>query len=155
MSASAPPSTHLDAVTIARLRSAIGRLQRLLRATPSSLDAGLTPTRISLLLNIDRRGPVRLSDVGSDEGLNPTMLSRSISQLVDAGFVQRSSDDGDRRAAWVSITADGHALAERLRAERTETLNRGLEGLPEQQRQILAQSIDALEALAEQLRGNR
>ena len=152
ISSSAPTSTRLDAVDTARLRSAIGRLQRLLRATPAGLDADLTPTRSSLLLNIDRRGPVRLSEVGGDEGLNPTMLSRSVSRLVEDGLVQRSSDDGDRRTAWVSVTEQGHTLAERMRQQRTETLNRGLEGLPEEQRQILAQSIDALEALGEQLR---
>jgi DNA-binding MarR family transcriptional regulator len=147
--------TRLDAVSAARLRSAIGRLQRLLRATPATYDAGLTPTRGSLLLTVDRIGPVRLSDLAREEGINPTMLSRSISELVDSGLIQRTSDNGDRRAAWVAVTPEGHALAHRMREQRTEVLNEGLAGLPEHQRQLLEQSIEALEALAEQLKDNR
>jgi DNA-binding MarR family transcriptional regulator len=115
------------------------------------MDAALTPTRISLLLTIDRRGPVRLSEVGESEGLNPTMLSRSVSQLVDAGLVARESDAGDRRAAWVSATDSGHTLAERMRRERTSAVNEALAGLSASERRILEEAIPALEALAEQL----
>ena len=145
----------LDPESATRLRAIIGRLARELRPTPAGLQAGLTPTRISLLLTIERRGPIRLSEVSEAEGLNPTMLSRSVTQLVDAGLVTRTSDDGDRRAAWVSATASGHELAEQMRAQRTAALNEGLEGLPERQRQILEQAIPALESLAEELKGRR
>jgi DNA-binding MarR family transcriptional regulator len=153
LSSSTPIATRLDAEATARLRSVIGRLQRLLRVTSASVDAGLTPTRSSLLLSVDRRGPVRLSELGEVEGLNPTMLSRSVTQLVDQGLVQRTSDDSDRRAAWVSATDAGHALAQQLRAQRTEALNHALEGLSEAQRRTIERSIDALESLADQLKG--
>ena len=62
------------------------------------------------------------------------MLSRAISSLVADGLVARSSDDGDRRAAWVKSTAAGRKLAERMRRERTEALNRALAGLSEDDR---------------------
>jgi DNA-binding MarR family transcriptional regulator len=70
------PTPLLDTESATRLRMVIGRLSRRLRATPSGIAAGLSPTRISLLLAIDRRGPIRLSVLGESEGLNPTMLSR-------------------------------------------------------------------------------
>ena len=60
------------------------------------------------------------------------MLSRVISDLVAAGLVARTSDDGDRRAAWVTPTAAGRKLAERIRRERTAALNEALEGLPDE-----------------------
>jgi len=145
----------LDTESSARLRTVIGRLSRQLRATPSGLDAALTPTRISLMLTIDRRGPMRLSEVGEIEGLNPTMLSRSVTQLVDAGFVARTSDTGDRRAAWVSATDRGHELAERMRAERTAAINEALTGLSEHDREIVERAIPALEALAVALQERR
>ena len=72
---------------------------------------------------------------------------------LDTGLVARTSDDGDRRAAWVSITASGHGLAEQMRQERTAVVNEGLAGLPEAHRRVLEQAIPALESLAEQLRG--
>ncbi|HZE06971.1 MAG TPA: MarR family transcriptional regulator [Solirubrobacteraceae bacterium] len=134
---------------------AIGRLSRRLRTTAAGAEAGLTPTRISVLLSVVRNGPVRLSALADAESLNPTMLSRVISDLVEAGFLERTSDDGDRRAAWVKATRAGKKLAERMRRERTDALNQALEGLPPADRILLEQALPALERLAAQLKGRR
>lgn len=142
----------LDTDTTTRLRAVLGRLARQLRTTTAVAESGLTPTKISVLLGTDRRGRVRISELAEAEGLNPTMLSRTISTLVDAGLLDRVSDTGDRRAAWVQVTDDGHRLAERMRRERTEVVNHGIEGLAEADREILQRAIPALEALADQLR---
>jgi DNA-binding MarR family transcriptional regulator len=83
------------------------------------------------------------------------MLSRVISDLVEAGFLERTSDDGDRRAAWVKATRAGKKLAERMRRERTDALNQALEGLPPADRILLEQALPALERLAAQLKGRR
>lgn len=147
--------TLLDTESATRLRSVIGRLQRQLRSTPSGLQASLTPTRISLMLTIDRTGPIRLGELAENEGINPTMLSRSVTQLVDAGLVARACDSDDRRAAWVSATEDGHALAERMRQERTDAVNAALAGLSAADRRTLEQAIPALEALALELKERR
>lgn len=148
-----PTTPLLDAESATRLRAVIGHLSRALRATRSGRDAALTPTRISLMLSIDRTGPIRLSELGESEGINPTMLSRSVTQLVEAGLVERTSDSADRRAAWVQATDAGHALAERMRQERTEAINTALAGLVPSERRMLEQAIPALEALAHELRG--
>jgi DNA-binding MarR family transcriptional regulator len=146
-----PTSPGLDTESATRLRMVIGRLSRRLRATPAGIAAGLSPTRTSLLLAIDRRGPIRLSVLGESEGLNPTMLSRSVTQLVDAGLVARTSDAGDRRAAWVRATDEGHGVAERMRRERTDAINAALGGLDDAQRRIVEQAIPALEILSDHL----
>jgi DNA-binding MarR family transcriptional regulator len=142
----------LDAATATRLRMVLGRLSRQLRTTSAAADAGLTPTKISVLLGVDRRGRMRISEVAQAEGLNPTMLSRAVSTLVEAGLLDRVSDAGDRRAAWVAVTDEGHRLAERMRRERTEVVNRGMAGLADEERAVLERAIPALEALADQLR---
>jgi len=145
----------LDTDTATRLRAVLGRLARQLRTTPSAAEAGLTPTKISVLLGLDRRGRMRISELAESEGLNPTMLSRMISTLVDEGLLDRASDAGDRRAAWVQVTDDGHRLAERMRRERTEVVNRGIAGLDDADREVLQRAIPALEALADELRDRR
>jgi DNA-binding MarR family transcriptional regulator len=145
----------LDADTAVRLRIAIARLSRRLRPTAAGAAAGLTPTRISVLLTIVRGGRIRISELAQSESLNPTMLSRVISDLVDGGLVARVSDDGDRRAAWVETTAAGKKLAERMRRERTLALNRALEGVSAEDRRLLEQALPALEELAEQLQDRR
>jgi DNA-binding MarR family transcriptional regulator len=141
----------LDEETAVRLRVAIARLSRRLRPTAAGAAAGLTPTRISVLLTIVRRRQIRLSELADTEGLNPTMLSRVISDFVADGLVARTSDDGDRRAAWVTPTTAGRRLAERIRRERTAALNRALEGIDVDDRLLLEQALPALEGLAEQL----
>jgi DNA-binding MarR family transcriptional regulator len=142
----------LDAATATRLRAVLGRLSRQLRTTTASSDAGLTPTKLSVLLGVDRRGRTRISELAEIEALNPTLLSRTISTLVEAGLLDRVSDAGDRRAAWVQVTGEGHRLAESMRRERTEVVNRGMSALPATERRLVEQAIPALEALADELR---
>jgi DNA-binding MarR family transcriptional regulator len=143
----------LDTDTAGRLRIVLGRLHRLLRATPTADAAGLTPTKSAVMFAVIRRGPIGLSELAEDEGLNPTMLSRAVGSLVEAGLLERTSDPHDRRAALVSVTAQGNRLIERVRRERTSALNEALEPLPEDQRDALQRALPALEALAEQLKG--
>jgi DNA-binding MarR family transcriptional regulator len=144
--------TH-ELETAAQLRTVIGRLSRRLRSTAAARDAGLTPTAISLLLTVARIGRVRLSELAESEGINPTMLSRAIAGMVQDGLLTRSSDEGDRRAAWVEATAAGRRLAERMRRERTSAVNEALEALPEADRRRIERALPALEALSESLKG--
>jgi DNA-binding MarR family transcriptional regulator len=147
------PAIDLD--TAARLRTAIGRLSRRLRTTSAARDAGLTPTAISVLLSVVRGGPVRLSELAETEGVNPTMLSRVTAAMVQEGLLERSSDAGDRRAAWVGATAAGRRLAERMRRERTDAVNLALAELSEAERKRVEQALPALEVLADALKGSR
>jgi DNA-binding MarR family transcriptional regulator len=133
----------------------IGRLSRRLRPTEAGAAAGLTPTRIAVLTTVWRKGPLRLSELASDEGLNPTMLSRVISDLVEAGLLERVSDERDRRSAWVNSTPAGSRLAQRMRRERTDALNLALEALSDAERRTVERAIDVLEALAAQLKERR
>lgn len=150
-----PAPTHFDTDTAARLRTAIGRLSRRLRSTAAGREAGLTPTAASVLLNVDRNGPARLAELAEWEAINPTLLSRVVARLLESGLLERTSDEGDRRAAWVRATAAGHRLAERMRRERTVAVNQALGELSERDRRRLEAALPALEALAEQLKGRR
>jgi DNA-binding MarR family transcriptional regulator len=134
-----------------RLRIAIMRLARLLRPTDAGDAAELSPTRVIVLLNAVRNGPVRLAQVAEDEGLNPTLLSRTVAWLSDAGLVTRSSDLSDRRSAWLEPTEAGIRLAVKIRTERTAAVEQALAGLNPEDRASLEAALPALEALAEGL----
>jgi DNA-binding MarR family transcriptional regulator len=149
----APPLIDTD--TAARVRAIIGRLSRRLRPTAAGTAAGLTPTRVSILLSVERGGPTRLSEIADAEGINPTMLSRVVADLVEAGLLERTSDERDRRAAWVKVTRGGRKLAERMRRERTDALNLALAELDETDRRRIEAALPAFERLAEQLKGRR
>jgi DNA-binding MarR family transcriptional regulator len=130
----------------------LGRLQRLLRATPAASAAGLTPTKSAVMFAVVRRGPVGLSELAEEQGLNPTMLSRTVASLVESGLLERTSDPSDRRAALVNATTPGRKLIERVRRERDRALSVALEPLPAEQREALQRALEPLEALAEQLK---
>jgi DNA-binding MarR family transcriptional regulator len=148
-------AANVDIETAARLRAAIGRLSRRLRPTAAGTAAGLTPTRVTVLLDVVRQGRARLADVASAEGINPTMLSRVVADLAEAGLIERANDELDRRTVWVKATPAGRRLAERMRRERTDAVNIALEGLTEAERQMVQRALPALEALAEQLGSER
>lgn len=126
-----------------------------MRTTAAAREAGLTPTKISVLLNLSRTGPTRLADLGASEGLNPTLLSRVTTELAASGLVERSSDPDDRRAGWVKVTRAGRRLAERMRSERTDAVNAAMRGLSAEERRSLEKALPALEALAEELKESR
>ena len=155
MTSSRSPLPILDEDTAVRLRIAFARISRRLRETEAGRAAGLTPTRISVLLTVVREGEIGLSALADADNLNPTMLSRVVSDLVEAGYVARVSNPGDRRAASVRCTPAGRRLAERMRRERTDALNHALGDLPEVDREALESAVPALEGLAASLRSQR
>jgi DNA-binding MarR family transcriptional regulator len=138
---------------VVRLRRAVLRLGRDLRRT--SAEQGLSPAQSSALATLVREGPIRAGDLAAAEGLNPTMLSRIVAGMVQDGLLERSSDEGDRRAAWVEVTSAGRKLAQRMRRERTRAVDEALETLSESERRRVEQALPALEALAEELKARR
>jgi DNA-binding MarR family transcriptional regulator len=134
----------------ARLRAAIGRLARRLRETKAG--SGLTPTQISVLFTVARCGPLPLTELAAREALNPTMLSRVLGALCEAGLVRRTADAADRRVAFAEATAAGRRMRERVQRERSEALAVHLAALDPAARAAILEAIPALEALAERLR---
>ena len=134
----------------ATLRTLIARLSRHLRQTRAG--AGLSPTQYQVLASIVRLGPVRLSELAAEEGLNPTMLSRIAGKLEAAGLVNRTADATDGRAARVSVSREGRKLVDRVRSERTDALSRALDRLDPADRVLLVEALPVLESVAESLK---
>jgi DNA-binding MarR family transcriptional regulator len=131
------------------LRSLIGKISRRLR--PTQAGAGLTPTQLSVLATVVRRGPIRLALVSQVEGVNPTMLSRITAKLSRDGLVARRVDPLDRRTVSLVATDRGRRLQRRILAERNDALGQRFHALPASQRQRLVDALPALEALADSL----
>lgn len=146
-----PTVPDLDAA--ARLRAVVGALSRRLNAT--ARGAGLTTSQLSALGVIARSGPIRISDLAEVEHMNPTMLSRVVAALVEAGLVRRRVDPDDRRAGLVEVTAQGRRTHDRLRAERGRILASGLDELDPAQRAAVEEALPALEALVAAMRRDR
>ena len=136
--------------SVDRLRTALARLGRQMRLT--HVDDNLSPTQIEVLATVVRRGPIRLSTLATDEGINPTMLSRIVAKLETAELVTRIQDHADARIIHVLATASGDALLREIRNERTSAMRFGYSQLDDDQRAAIDNALDALEAVAEILK---
>jgi DNA-binding MarR family transcriptional regulator len=140
-----------DEETAARMRAVIARLGRGLRQTRAGNE--LSPSQYEVLATISIRERVRLGDLATIEGLNPTLLSRIVGRLEESGLVAREQDPDDRRVAHVAVTPAGRALHLRIRGERTDALALALDELPEAELDRLLDALPVLEALAARVRG--
>jgi DNA-binding MarR family transcriptional regulator len=145
-----PTRTQVEQETVERLRVALAITARHLRSTEAG--EGLTPTELSILATISRRGALRLTELAEIERVNPTMLSRIAGRLAEARLISREADAEDRRAARVRATPAGLALHERIRAQRRASLAAHLDELSDEDIAALLAALPALEALAEGLR---
>lgn len=139
--------SRVNVEDVARLRIALARTARWLDR--NAAHDGLTRTQLSVLASTARLGPLGLGQLAELEGVNPTMLSRIVGKLDDAGYLQRLPDPADGRAARVQVTDAGRQLHQRVRAERTRLLTERLQALPDEQRGVLLAAVPALEALFE------
>jgi DNA-binding MarR family transcriptional regulator len=142
------PRTQAEAAE--RLRKVVGRLGRSLRLT--HVDGNLSPSQREVLSTIARQGPLRLSELATTEGLNPTMLSRIVTHLEDAKLVARIADTADARVVHLALTEAGRALFDEMRNERTDALSFALGELTADERRVVIEALPVLESLVETLR---
>ena len=136
----------IDAEDVARLRIALARITRVLDR--QSRGHTITGTQASVLATAARLGPLRITELAEFEGINPTMMSRIVGKLEDAGLLHRRPDPDDRRAALVEPTAPGRELQRHVREERTRLLAEHLAALPTGHADGLLDALPHLEALA-------
>lgn len=142
-----PHAVQIDAETAARLRAVVGKLSRRLNALVRG--SGLTQSQLSALGVIARQGPIRLSDLAEIESMNPTMVSRIVAALDEAGLVRRRTDPDDRRSGLLEVTVSGRRTHDRLRTERGRALTQGLEALDRGDAAAIEAALPALEHLVD------
>jgi DNA-binding MarR family transcriptional regulator len=139
--------TPTDRDLAERLRLAITRLARRLRQHGDQGDA--SPTQISALATIERRGPITLGDLAVAERVQPPTITAAIDRLESRGLVRRRADAADRRVVHVEITSGGRKLLARNRSKKTAYLERQLDSLTDGERATLADAAAILDHLLE------
>ncbi|MBM7458727.1 MarR family winged helix-turn-helix transcriptional regulator [Rhodococcus coprophilus] len=144
-----PPTgnNRFDDEDLHGLRIAVGRIAR--NVGRSAADEGLTRSQSLLLTTVARHETIGVRELAEFEGLNPTMCSRMVGKLEEAGLVTRSSDADDKRVVRIHITAAGARLSDQLRARRTAMFARHLGELDDDRLDALHDALPALEALGE------
>jgi len=129
-----------------RLRLAVTRLARRLR---QQAETDASPTQLSALATIERRGPITLGDLAACERIQPPTVTAAIGRLEQQGLVLRRPDEDDRRIARVEITGAGRKLMARQRSRKTAYLARRLRGLAPREREVLAEATTILDRVLE------
>ncbi|MCF3642706.1 MarR family transcriptional regulator [Rhizobium sp. TRM95111] len=80
--------------------------QRILDTLDASVQAGQHP----YLAALDRLDPMTVGDLSLALGLSQPGVTRTVSRLAEAGFVEIRTADGDQRQRIVGLTAAGARL---------------------------------------------
>lgn len=133
-------------VDATRLYVALGRLTRSLRR---EVAAPVSHGVLSALVTVVKEGPLRAGELAGREGVAPPSMTKVVTSLEQAGYVERVPDPEDGRAALISATAAGRRLVESTRKLRLHGLARRIDELDPELAAALTAALPALEALAE------
>src|SRR3954462_10576610 len=83
-------------------------------------EAGLTPSRTTLLWMLRRIGPVPQKALAEAMHVAPRTVTGLVDGVVATGVVTREAHPDDRRAFLVTLTAKGTAAMEKLEPDQRE-----------------------------------
>lgn len=130
--------------------SALLTASRLLMAVSArslaSVEETLTLPQFRMLVALDNRGPLSLSQLAAELGVQPSTAMRMIDRLEAAGIVVRGSSPTDRRATILSLTEAGIRIVTEATEKRRREVARIVENMPAGHRRHL---VDALQSFAE------
>lgn len=111
------PGTNVDETAAEHLLGVMDGVQRTVSRLPELVarHADLPTSRMAALGAIARGGTM-VSDVAAATMLSVSAASRTVDVLVDDGLVHRAQDPDNRRAVVLTLTEEGVALSEELRA---------------------------------------
>ncbi|MCP9619090.1 MarR family transcriptional regulator [Nocardia otitidiscaviarum] len=131
-----------DLSEAADLYLTIGRLLRMLRQSGDS--GALSPGAASALASLARSGPLRLGDLAAVERVSAPTMSRIVTGLERAGYLERAADPGDGRAQLLTATPTGHNLVNGLTSARIQRFAAAMERLDREQKDALTTALNVL-----------
>lgn len=150
MTAAAPTKTKpMDLSAVAALRFAVTRLARQLRQEALA-SGGLTPSKLTALASINRRGPIALGDLAQVERVSAPTISRTVDALAAAGLVSRSHHPADGRVVQIAVTQAGARLLQDSRRRKDALLAQRMRRLGARDRARVLAAIPAIQRLLDE-----
>src|ERR1700732_1232316 len=129
----------------------LGELQRLVRAYADKQAAryGITRAPWAVLTKVERPEVLKQTELAEQMEMQPITLTRLIDKLCDNGWIERRSDDTDRRVNRLYLLKAARPLLAKLAGLKSELTATALEGInPSDANRLLAQ----LETIKENVR---
>lgn len=131
-----------------RLRIAVVRLNRKLRAQTRTSGEIVTLTQLSAMSCLHKAGPMTPGELAAKESVQPPSMTRVIAALEERGFVQRTAHPTDRRQAIVALSDAGHARIEEEVSARERWLDLKLDELTDEERRTLCRAAEIIDRMA-------
>lgn len=109
---------------------------------------GLNIAAYRVLTNIARLAPLGSSELGRHTSLEPDKITRAVDMLVERGFVDRSTDSGDRRRIVLRLTPQGARDFRKISAVGAQFEAKLLSSLTDEEVDFLREIVDRLVAKA-------
>jgi DNA-binding MarR family transcriptional regulator len=130
------------------LRVVVGKLIRRLREHAQKGE--LTWSQISVIVRLDREGPMTVTALARAEGVRPQSMGATVAALEAAGFVTGAPDPADGRQTILSLTDACRTWLQASRAAREDWLFRTLQArLSPAEQAELASAVELLKRLAD------
>ena len=129
----------------------LAELQRMVRAYADRQAAryGITRAQWAVLAKVERLEGLKQSELAELMEMQPITLTRLIDRLCDNGWIERRSDETDRRVNRLYLRKAARPLLGKLSGLRSELTATALEGIsPSEAQRLLTQ----LETIKENVR---
>src|ERR1700684_2351260 len=129
----------------------LGELQRMVRlyADKAAARYGITRAQWAGLAKVERTEGLKQTELAKQMEMQPITLTRLIDRLCDNGWIERRSDDTDRRVNRLYLRKAARPLLGKLSGLRSELTATALDGIsPSDSQRLLAQ----LETIKENVR---
>jgi DNA-binding MarR family transcriptional regulator len=117
-----------------------GLFSSLIRHTPRDLNL----TALATLVTLDRTGPRRITDLARIEGITQPSVTALVTNLAQAGLVERRSHLTDKRVVLVALTATGSEYLRSRRRTSVDVFAQIIDKLPAEETAALAAAVLAL-----------
>lgn len=104
-------------------------------------EQGASLARTKLLLCLEKRGPMRGTDIAEFFSQSPRTVTEAIDGLEKSGLVQRTQDPTDRRAKLVQVTPKGVEAAAKTEPVRRQLIEQTFGVLDRDERAKLAEML--------------
>jgi len=116
---------QVDLQLASDLRMVVTRLIKKLRSK-STTSQKLSLTERSTIALLDQHKELLPSELAAMEKITTQSMSQILNHLLELGYINRKTDETDKRKSIISLSKDGQNILYKVRNERDEWLNNAI-----------------------------
>lgn len=136
-----------EAARTLRLSDGVGFLVRIIDTRVRALYENLTrqdaitPRQFGILLTLNQRGTLTLTELARDVSMDRSTLSEVIARMTRKRLISKTANGADARSAKVAITSEGKAVLLKLVEGALNQQRELMEPLPKAERARFVQNL--------------